>query len=43
MDLLYFFFKIFWDVEFDVGCIDIRKFDINCIDKMWEILVLKIQ
>lgn len=42
MDLPHLSFKTLWDVEFDVGCIDTRKFDINCTDKMREIPVLKI-
>lgn len=43
MDLPHLSFETLWDVEFDVGCIDTRKFDVDWTDKMREIPVLQIQ
>lgn len=43
MDVPHLSFETLWDVEFDVGCIDTRKFDVDCTDKMREIPVLQIQ
>lgn len=43
MDVPHLSFETLWDVEFDVGCVDTRKFDVDCTDKMREIPVLQIQ
>lgn len=43
MDVPHLSFETLWDVEFDVGSIDTRKFDVDCTDKMREIPVLQIQ